>query len=84
MQKCVFFTDLQIRTLLPLLQFCSNLVPNHGIYVPRSLATVSMSYKKVIYDHDDIMQGDLQRSLYYVILDIKALGLILLLATATK
>ena len=33
---------LQIRTRLPLLQFCSNLVPNHAIYVPRSLPTVSI------------------------------------------
>ena len=36
---------LQTRTLfsriwMPLLQFCSNLVPNHAIYAPRSLPTV--------------------------------------------
>ena len=34
---------LQIRTLLPLLQFCSNLVPNHAIYAPRSLPTVCIA-----------------------------------------
>ena len=36
------------------------------------------------YLHNDIMVGYHQRSLYYVILEIKALGLILLFATATK
>ena len=55
-----------------------------------SFSKLPKECKKVIYDNDDIMhgprimQGDHQRSLYCIILDIKALGLSLLLATATK
>ena len=37
---------LQNRTRLPLMQFCSNLVPNHGIYAPRSLPTVCIGNLK--------------------------------------
>ena len=33
---------------LPLLQFCSNLVPNHAIYAPRSLPTVSIMLYYII------------------------------------
>ena len=38
--KMCVFTHLQIRNRLPLLHFCSNLVPNHAINVPWSLPTV--------------------------------------------
>ena len=45
-KKCKIFLltnlYLQIRTWLPLLQYCSNLVPNHTIYAPRSLPTVCL------------------------------------------
>ena len=37
---CIFYWP--TRIWLPLLQFCSNLVPNHAIYAPRSLPTVSI------------------------------------------